>query len=141
MWYQTAYRRHLCDMHIEDWDEQFFSQFSPEKYVQDLITAKVQNPMIYLQSHVGLCYYPTASGQMHKALIGREDLMKRTVDLCREKGMPVVGYYSLIFNTREHDAHPDWRMHKKDGMSQRENPQPQCQAMDFSTAHSYRYCL
>ena len=51
MWYQTACRRHLCDMHIEDWDEQFLSRFSPEKYVQDLVTAKVQNPMIYLQSH------------------------------------------------------------------------------------------
>lgn len=141
MWYETAYRRHLCDMHIEDWDEQFLSQFSPEKYVQDLITAKVQNPMIYLQSHVGLCYYPTKSGQMHKALIGREDFIKRTVDLCREKGMPVVGYYSLIFNTREHDAHPDWRMHKPDGKSQRENPQRQSRAMDFSTAPSYRYGL
>lgn len=141
MWYEKAYRRHLCDMHIEDWDPQFLSQFSPEKYVQDLVTAKVQNPMIYLQSHVGLCYYPTRSGVMHKALEGREDLIKRTIDLCHEAGMPVVGYYSLIFNTREHDAHPDWRMRKSDGLSQRENPVPQSPAMDFSAAPSYRYGL
>ena len=141
MWYQTAYRRHLCDMHIEDWDAQFLSQFSPEKYVQDLITAKVQNPMIYLQSHVGLCYYPTNSGQMHKALIGQEDLIKQTIDLCREKGMPVVGYYSLIFNTRAHDAHPSWRMRRSDGMSQRENPQKQNKALEFSAAPAYRYGL
>ena len=138
MWYQNAYRRHLCDMHIEDWDEQFLSQFSPEKYVQDLITAKVQNPMIYLQSHVGLCYYPTSSGQMHKALIGQEDLIKRTVDLCREKGMPVVGYYSLIFNTREHDAHPDHRDRQSCHQGRHGEPQGSRVAQDAAVGIHHR---
>ena len=42
MWYQNVYRRHLCDMHITDWDDSFFSEFSPEQYVENLKLAKVQ---------------------------------------------------------------------------------------------------
>lgn len=141
MWYRNSYRRHLCDMHLEDWDEQFMSQFSPEQYVANLERANIDSPMIYLQSHVGLCYYPTKNGQMHKALIGREDLIRRTVDLCRKKGMPVVGYYSIIFNTREHDLHPEWRMLHANGASQRSEMRPQDPQLEFSAAPSYRYGL
>ena len=76
MWYENSYRRHLLDMHIDDWDPSFLSEFSPEEYVKNLKTAKIQSAMIYLQSHVGLCYYPTKNGHMHKSFIGQEDKMK-----------------------------------------------------------------
>ena len=36
MWFDKSYRRHLCDMHIEDWDEMLLSEFSPETYVDNL---------------------------------------------------------------------------------------------------------
>ena len=39
MWFSDRYRRHLCDMHIDDWDERFFSEYVPENYVQALKTA------------------------------------------------------------------------------------------------------
>lgn len=109
-WYQKSYRRSLVDMHIEDCDERFLSEFSPEAYVEYLKTANIDSAMIYLQSHVGLCHYPTKSGVVHKNLIGREDVIKRTIDLIHKNGMSAVGYYSLIFNTREEDRHPEWRM-------------------------------
>lgn len=120
MWYQTSYRRHLCDMHIEDWSDEFLRDFSPEAYLECLETAQVDCAMLYLQSHVGLCYYPTRSGVMHRALRGDPDKILRLNRLCREAGIRTVAYYSLIFNTREHDRHPDWRMQLLDGRSQRE---------------------
>ena len=58
-WYKNLYRRHLLDMHIEDWDERFLSEFSPEEYAENLKRAKIQCAMIYLQSHEGLCNFPT----------------------------------------------------------------------------------
>lgn len=121
MWYSDSYRRHLCDMHIEDWDDAFFSNFSPETYVENLKKANVQNAMIYMQSHVGLCYYPTEIGVMHRAFQGREDMIKRTMELCRRNGITVTGYYSINYNTREHDRHPSWRMVQANGKSRREN--------------------
>ncbi len=110
-WFTDCYRRNLVDMHIEDWDEEFLSEFSPEEYFANLKRAHIQAPMIYLQSHVGNCYFPTKVGHMHAALKGREDLIRRLVDLCRADGMKVVGYYSLIYNTREEDNHPEWRVY------------------------------
>ena len=107
MWYSNRYRRHLCDMHIEDWDESFLSEFSPETYVENLKTARINNAMLYLQSHVGLCYYPTQTGKMHRAFEGRETLMRDLVNLCHQNDIKVTGYYSINYNTVEHDRHPN----------------------------------
>lgn len=115
MWYENNYRRHLCDMHLDDWSDEFLSKFSPEDYFENLKTAKIQNAMLYFQSHVGLCYYPTKSGKMHNAFRGREDMMKRLVQLCRENGIAVTGYYSLIYNNWAYHEHPEWRMVSEKG--------------------------
>ena len=142
MWYSEAYRRHLCDMHIDDWDDSFLSQFSPEVYVENLKTAKIQNAMLYLQSHVGLCYYPTKIGVMHRAFRGREDLMKQTERLCHENGIAVTGYYSLNYNTTEHDRHPEWRMVQSNGRSRRDDPANSApEALAFASTQRGRYGL
>ena len=113
-WFTHAYRRNLVDMHIEDWNEEFLSKFDPEVYFANLKKAHIQSPMLYLQSHVGYCYWPTASGHMHASFIGQEDRMKRLVKLCRDDGMYPVGYYSLIYNTNEEDRHPEWKLRGDD---------------------------
>lgn len=52
-WYKKHYRRTLLDMHIEDWNEEFLSQYDPKKYFELLKKAEITAPMIYVQSHVG----------------------------------------------------------------------------------------
>lgn len=129
-------------MHIDDWDDTFLSRFSPEEYVENLKTAKIQNAMLYFQSHVGLCYYPTKTGVMHRAFENRPDAMKRTEELCHKNGIAVTGYYSLNYNTREHDRHPEWRMIKADGKSQREIMGARADsgaALSFASVHGGRY--
>lgn len=138
MWYSKSYRRHLLDMHIEDWDPLFLSEFSPEAYVENLKRARVDYAMIYLQSHVGLCYYPSATGCVHKHFEKHPDLMKRTVDLCHAQDIRVCGYYSLMYNTREHDRHPDWRMIRADGTSIRAG-ELQKRTMRCAPPKGYRY--
>ena len=117
MWYEKSFRRHLCDMHLDDWDPEFMSKFSPKEYFEHLKLENIQSVMIYAQSHVGLCYYPTKTGKMHNAFIGKEDQMKRLIDMCRDSGIHVVIYYSLTYNNWAHDNHPDWRMITKKGSS------------------------
>lgn len=141
MWYSRAFRRHLCDMHIDDWNDKFLSKFSPEDYLSNLKDAKIQSAMIYLQSHVGHCYYPTNSGHMHNALLNNnEDMIKKLVDLCRDNDIFVTGYYSLIYNTYEHDKHPKWRLLESDGRSRREKKKLVCED-GFSNAAEARYGL
>ncbi|MCL2517939.1 MAG: alpha-L-fucosidase, partial [Oscillospiraceae bacterium] len=120
MWYTNSYRRNLVDMHIADWNEEFLSEFSPDIYYANLAKGKIQSPMIYLQSHAGICNWPTKSGHMHNALVGREDLVKQLIDKCRAGGMDVVGYYSLVYNTWAEDAYPEWKLHDGSGTSHRD---------------------
>lgn len=141
MWYSNLYRRHLCDMHIEDWNPEFLSQFSPEEYVNNLKKAHINYAMLYLQSHTGLCHYPTETGQMHRSLIGRESLLRDTLNLCHQNNIKVIGYYSIQYNTREHDRHPQWRMVNPDGQSVRASSQAVSTALPFASAKSARYGL
>ena len=141
MWYSKRYRRHLCDMHIDDWNEAFLSEFSPEVYVENLKRAQINNAMLYLQSHVGLCYFPTKTGKIHRAFIGREDLMKKTVDLCHANDIRVTGYYSINYNTVEHDKHPEWRMVDANGKSRRESGEEETGALAFASKKAGRYGL
>lgn len=109
-WYKSSYRRMMMDMHIEDWNDEFLSKLDADDFYNYIKESSVNSFLFKMQSHVGLCYYPTKSGEMHRAFRGREDLMKRLMDKCRANGISVVGYYSLIFNTREEDKHPEWRL-------------------------------
>lgn len=117
--YRDKLRRTLMDMHIENWNPEFMSQFDPEAYFESLKIAKINAPMIYIQSHVGLCYWPTKSGEMHSGLIGKEDAMKRLFDLCHDDGMAVVAYYSIIYNNWAYHEHPEWQMRDLEGRGSR----------------------
>lgn len=119
MWFSNSYRRHLCDMHIEDWDERFLSEFDPEEYYQNLKRADLDAAMIYLQSHVGLCNFPTKEGKMHRAFVGKENALATLIGKCRANGIAVVGYYSLTHDNVAYDEHPDWRMLDENGNGKR----------------------
>lgn len=114
-WYQNKLRRTLLDMHIPDWNDEFMRSFDPETYFKALKTANVNAPMIYVQAHTGLCYWPTKVGTMHKGFLGCEDKMKRLFDLCNADGMSTILYYSLIYNTEEYFKHPEWQMRDVEG--------------------------
>ena len=66
--------------------------------------------------------------------------MRRLVELCHQNGIKVCGYYSLIYNTREHDRHPDWRMVTESGRSRRENGQTD-DSLAFASTKTARYGL
>lgn len=109
VWYTKSFRRHLLDMHIDDWnDNRFLSKFSPREYYENLKRANVKSAMIYLQSHIGYCYYPTKIGHIHSAFKNRPGAMKELVDLCHQGGIDVIAYYSINYNNIENETHPDW---------------------------------
>jgi len=109
MWYKNSYRRHLLDMHINDWNKEvFFRDFSPEDYCNNLKAANIDAAMIYLQSHVGYCYFPSKVGHTHSAFAAKPDTMRRLVELCHQNGIKVTAYYSINYNNIEAEAHPEW---------------------------------
>ena len=101
MWYSKLYRRHLLDMHIEDWHSDFLAEFSPEVYVENLKKAHINYAMVYLQSHVGLCNFPTKTGVMHKRFEQEPELIKRVVDLCHQNGIKKINIATATFAAAE----------------------------------------
>ena len=120
-WYELSYRRNLVDMHIEDWDDRFLSKLDPKEYVRMLKLAKVKSAMVYANSHVGYCYWPTKTGRMHRGLRGR-DFLGEVIELCHKEGIDVIVYYSLIFNNWAYENYPEWRMVDINGKTSREYP-------------------
>ncbi|MFN8008128.1 MAG: hypothetical protein U0V70_14110 [Terriglobia bacterium] len=119
-WYRHAYRRNVIDMHIADWNPEFLSQFDAKTYVELLRLAQVQSAVVYAQSHVGLCYFPTKVGQMHGGVKGKSNL-KDVISLCHQNGIAVQLYYSVIFDRWAYDNHPDWRIMLVNGRPAGEN--------------------
>ena len=115
MWFENSFRRNLVDMHINDaGDGSFLRDFDPGVYLRDLKRARVRSAMIYLQSHVGYCYFPVSVGHVHSAFASRPDAMRSLFRACRKEGIDTVAYYSLIYNTVEARAHPDWLLYKRE---------------------------
>jgi hypothetical protein len=118
-WFRRCPRRNLVDMHVEDWNEEFLSRFDPRAYVALLKRARVQAAMVYANSHVGLCTWPTRAGSMHRGLKGR-DVFGEIVRLCHEQGMSVVAYFTLIYDNWAYDHDPSWRQIDADGRASRD---------------------
>ncbi len=122
-WYKNVYRRQLVDMHINDDKPYLLKKFSAEKYFSNLKLAKIQSPMIYLQSHTGLCNFPTSVAKEHEFFKKNPNELKKLIDLCHNDNMKVVGYYSLIFNNVAVKLHPEWEMINADNTTWRDHGQ------------------
>lgn len=122
-WYKNIYRRNLVDMHINDDNDIYLSKFSKLDYFNYLKNAKIESPMIYLQSHTGLCYFESKSGKTHRYFAKHPHEIRDLIDLCKNNGMKVVGYYSLIYNNVAADLHPDWECIDENGETYRQSGQ------------------
>lgn len=112
-WFETSCYRNLVDMHILDWNKKFLSELNPKKYVDMLTLAGVDSAMVYASSSVGICYWPTKVGHMHKALKGG-DILGEIIGLCHQKEMNVIVYYSCM-NKWAYDNHSDWQIINVEG--------------------------
>ena len=106
-WYHKSHRRNLIDMHIPDWNPEFFAEFDSEQYVKMLKTANVDTAYIYTTSCVGLCNFPTKIGKMHEGLKGR-DVIREITDGCRKEGIRPILYMN-IWSKWAYDTYPEWR--------------------------------
>ena len=113
-WYASVYRRAVIDMHITDDDERFLSEFDAEKYADMLALSQVGSAVVYAHSHVGLCFFPSKLGYVH-AVAKERDLFGEAVEQCHKRGIVVVAYYSLVYDTQAYRHNSDWRIIGPDG--------------------------
>jgi hypothetical protein len=107
-WADRSYRRILIDTHIPDWDPAFLEKFDVPTLLGAIETSGAQAAMVYFQSHVGLCNWPTASGVMHGG-VRDSGVLANLIEALHARDIPVCAYYSVHFNNWAYLAHPDWR--------------------------------
>jgi hypothetical protein len=107
--YRDGRRRLLVDMHIPDWDQGFLARYDPRRLAEEAVAAGAESVMLYFQSHLGLCYYPTAVGRRHGAM-GEADWAGAALAAFSERDVPVCAYYSVNFNNQAWLDHPEWRL-------------------------------
>ena len=144
IWFTGKWRRILVDMHIPDWDPEFLSRLDPNRYVDLMQEGGATCAMVYANSHVGLCYYPTRTGNVHSGLVSR-DFFGEVVELCHRRGLAVVAYYSLIFNNRAYIEHPGWRINTLTGLGLPDKDRygtccPNSPYRDFALAQTEEIC-
>ncbi|GAA3731229.1 hypothetical protein GCM10022239_04800 [Leifsonia bigeumensis] len=107
--YLRSRRRLLLDMHIPDWDERFLSDYEPTELVRLYRLAGADGALLYCKSHLGLNYWPTPVGGIHRAAHER-DFVGEAKAALEEAGIAVAAYHSVIFDNWAAEAHPDWRI-------------------------------
>jgi len=108
-WSERSYRRLLVDAQVPDWDPRFLAKYTPAKAAEQVATSGAQAVMVYFQSHVGVCNWPTATGAQHKAFQGG-NMLAETLAALKERNIPVCAYYSVNFNNWAYLEHPEWRI-------------------------------
>lgn len=112
-WYENIKWRCLVDMHIPDTDPEFMTKFDPEKYAELMKTGGVELAEFYTGNCLGMCFFPTKVGHMHKGLEGR-DITRETLDAIEKRDMQQMTYFNL-WSRWAYDTHPDWRIIRADG--------------------------
>ena len=118
-WYKHALKRVNSDLHIEDYDDLFLSRYDAETYVNSVLASGAQSLWIWMNSHIGYCYFLSKDGYTHKHF--QKESIRDFLDLCDKNGMVASAYYSLVYNNIEYEKHPEWRMIDVHGYSSRES--------------------
>ena len=105
--YYDTYRRTLLDMHIPDWDQQFLSEYEPEKVADLYVSANISGALFYCKSHMGLNYWPAPVGAVHPAAKNR-DFVGEMLAALRARGIAPAAYHSVIFDNWAVEKHPEW---------------------------------
>lgn len=107
-WAERSYRRVLIDTHVPDWDPLFLSKLNAHAVAGAVVRSGAQAAMVYFQSHVGLCNWPSAAGQMHRG-IAEKDYLARLIAALHARDIPVCAYFSVHFDNWAYLTHPAWR--------------------------------
>ena len=114
----SSYRRFLIDMHTPDWDPRFLGEFSAEHLAAAVASANATTITVPANNHVGLNFWPSSVGRMHRALHGRDQLAD-CLAAARRHGLATVVYYAIAYVEWYWEQHPDARLVFADGEARR----------------------
>lgn len=106
--------RHIhLDFHTSPLIPDIGSEFDPQEFVATLQQASVNSIAVFAKCHHGMSYYPTKIGVKHPRL--ERDLLGEMVAACKQAGIRVVAYTTVVWDEYMATLHPEWRQMDETG--------------------------
>lgn len=103
---ELPYRQIHMDFHTSPHINEVGEKFNADEFVSTLKDARVNSINLFAKCHHGMYYYPTKIGTMHPGL--KFDLLGEQIKACRDKGIRVCAYTTVVWNEDWADRHPEW---------------------------------
>ena len=112
---ELPYRQIHMDFHTSPFIPGVGEKFDAQEFAETLKKAKVNSINLFSKCHHGMYYYPTKIGKMHPTL--KFDLLGEQIKACREAGIRVGIYTTVIWNEDWADRHPEWLQVSYEGVA------------------------
>ncbi len=103
------------DFHTSEHIPGVGKQFDKHWFQQALKEGNLNSITVFAKCHHGWCYYPSDIDPQHPTMEPGFDLTGAMVDAAHEIGVAAPIYITLGWSVQDAQAHPEWRMIKKDG--------------------------
>jgi hypothetical protein len=114
-WFRDHIRQVHLDLHTPEFPEGALQKFDCRSFVDELERGHVNLVALFAKCHFGNAYHDTKVGHKHRGLRG--DFLMETASECRRRGIRTLAYYSLCWDRRAWDEHPDWRYTDRHGQT------------------------
>jgi Hypothetical glycosyl hydrolase 6 len=111
------------DFHTSPLIGDLLTEWDVDAFADTMARAHVNSVTVFAKCHHGMSYYPTKIGQPHPAL-GARDLLGEQISALQKRGIRAPIYYTVGWEQRLAELHPDWRQMRKDGRHARVETPP-----------------
>ncbi|MGL5002924.1 MAG: alpha-L-fucosidase, partial [Casimicrobium sp.] len=111
------------DFHTSPLISDLLTEWDAEAFADTMVRAHVNSVNLFAKCHHGMSYYPTEIGQPHPAM-GARDLLGEQIAALHKRGIRTQIYYTVGWEQRLADLHPEWRQMRKDGRHARVETPP-----------------
>lgn len=108
-WYKKALCKIHLDMHCPEWHESIFENFDAGRIISSAKEAGAEALYFFTKDCYGNAYYDTRIGHRHICM-GSRDFCAEILEQARKVGLPVMAYYTVIWDNHAAEAHPEWTM-------------------------------
>jgi len=107
-WLARSKRRVFFDMHLPAWPGKGIAEkFDPAALAGAIADSGADSAVLFAKCQYGNFYTAISGETLHPGL-GRLDLLAETAALLRSRGVRTIAYYSVSWDERVADEHPDW---------------------------------
>ena len=107
-WLARSKARVFLDMHLPRWPGKGIAErFDPPALAEAIADSGADSAVIYAKCQYGSFYTRLDGEELHPGLGGR-DLLAETSAALRARGVRTLAYYSVSWDERVSDEHPEW---------------------------------